>query len=103
MAKPTRLGIILDGADAVEFWKNEEEVTFTDEQMEFCDFLPTLKDGASCFDEPTLTLDIGQSRRSILHRLILSQLVRSESNHDRGTIHPQPEVWGFLYPCTPTR
>jgi len=35
MAKPTRLGIILDGADAVEFWKNEEDMTFTDEQMEF--------------------------------------------------------------------
>ncbi|MCX6678787.1 MAG: PIN domain nuclease [Methanothrix sp.] len=25
------------------------------------DFLPTLKDGASCFNEPTLTLYIGQS------------------------------------------
>ena len=35
MAKPTRLGIILDGAVAVEFWKNEEDMTFTDEQMEF--------------------------------------------------------------------
>jgi len=35
MTKTTRLGIILDGADAVEFWKNEEDVTFTDEQMEF--------------------------------------------------------------------
>jgi hypothetical protein len=56
MTKPTRLGIILDGADAVEFWKNEEDATFTDEQMEFCDFLPALKDGASCFDEPALTL-----------------------------------------------
>ncbi|MCK9442176.1 MAG: hypothetical protein M0Q13_12235, partial [Methanothrix sp.] len=33
------------------------------------DFLPTLTDGASCFDEPALTLDIGQSRRSVLHRL----------------------------------
>jgi len=35
MAKPTRLGIILDGADAEEFWKNEEDVTFTKEQLEF--------------------------------------------------------------------
>jgi hypothetical protein len=34
---------------------------------------------------------------------ILSQLERRESNHDRGTIHPQPEVWGLLYPRTPTR
>lgn len=35
MAKPTRLGLILDGADAEEFWKNEEDVTFTEEQLEF--------------------------------------------------------------------
>jgi hypothetical protein len=35
MTKPTRLGIILDGADAVEFWKNEEDATFTDKQMVF--------------------------------------------------------------------
>ena len=27
--------------------------------------------------------------------------MRSESNHDRGTIHPQPEVWGLLYPLYP--
>jgi len=26
--------MILDGADAVEFWKNEEDVTFTKEQLE---------------------------------------------------------------------
>jgi hypothetical protein len=35
MAKLTRLGIILDDADAEEFWKNEENSTFTEEQLEF--------------------------------------------------------------------
>ena len=35
MAKPVRLGLVLEGEAAKEFWKNEEDMTFTDEQMEF--------------------------------------------------------------------
>ncbi|HSD57906.1 MAG TPA: hypothetical protein VLB04_06960 [Methanotrichaceae archaeon] len=33
MAKPVRLGLVLQGEAAKEFWKNEERTTFTPRQL----------------------------------------------------------------------
>jgi hypothetical protein len=35
MAKPMRLGLVLEGKDAEEFWKKEASQEFTPEQIEW--------------------------------------------------------------------